>query len=122
MAEYIEREAVVRYLKGYSEKECNLNSPYGMIISSVLNKVERALSEMPAADVQPIELKSVKIKEVWYIEPYYKVSNQFCVCPNCGKTFGNIKDIEKLKLSETYKFCNKCGQGLDWADFIKVNE
>ena len=122
MDEHISREAVVRYLKGYSEKECNSNSPYGMIISSVLNKVERALSEMPAADVQPIELKSVKIKEVWYIEPYYKVSNQFCVCPNCGKTFGNIKDIEKLKLSETYKFCNKCGQGLDWADFIKVNE
>ena len=54
MIEYISREAVVRYLKGYSEKECNSNSPYGMITSSVLNKVERALSEMPAADVQPI--------------------------------------------------------------------
>ena len=52
--EYISREAVVRYLKGYSEKECNSNSPYGMITSSVLNKVERALSEMPAADVQPV--------------------------------------------------------------------
>lgn len=56
MAEYIEREAVVRYLKGYSEKECNSNSPYGMITSSVLNKAERALSEMPAADVQPISV------------------------------------------------------------------
>lgn len=54
MSNYISREAVVRYLKGYSDKECNSNSPYGMITSSVLNKVERALSEMPAADVQPI--------------------------------------------------------------------
>lgn len=53
--EYISREAVVRYLKGYSEKECNSNSPYGMITSSVLNKVERALSEMPSADVQPVK-------------------------------------------------------------------
>ena len=55
MVEYISREAAVRYLKGYSEKECNSNSPYGMIISSVLNKVERALSEMPAADIQPVD-------------------------------------------------------------------
>ena len=54
MAEYIEREAVVRYLKGYSEKELNSMSPYGMITSKVLDKAERALSEMPAADVQPI--------------------------------------------------------------------
>lgn len=46
--EYISREAVVRYLKGYSEKERNSNSPYGMITSSVLYKVERAFSEMPA--------------------------------------------------------------------------
>ena len=54
MAEYIDREAVVRYLKGYSEKECNSNSPYGMITSSVLNRAARALSEMPATDVQSV--------------------------------------------------------------------
>lgn len=52
MDEYIEKEAVTRYLKGYSEKELNSMSPYGMIISSVLDKVKRALSEMPTADVQ----------------------------------------------------------------------
>jgi hypothetical protein len=53
MDEYISREAVVRYLKGYSEKELN-SSSFGMITSSVLNKAERAISEMPAADVQPV--------------------------------------------------------------------
>lgn len=53
MDEYINREAVVRYLKGYSEKELN-SSSFGMITSSVLNKAERAISEMPAADVQPV--------------------------------------------------------------------
>ena len=42
-------------LIGYSEKECNSNSPYGMITSSVLNKAERAISELPAADVQSVD-------------------------------------------------------------------
>ena len=60
MNEYISKEAVVRYLKEYSEKECNSNSPYGMITSSVLNKAERALSEMPASDIQPVKWISVK--------------------------------------------------------------
>ena len=54
MVEYIEKEAVVRYLKEYSEKELNSMSPYGMIISKVLDKAGRALSEMPATDVQPV--------------------------------------------------------------------
>lgn len=53
MDEYISKKAVVRYLKGYSEKELNSTS-FGMITSSVLNKAERAISEMPAADVQPV--------------------------------------------------------------------
>lgn len=59
MNEYISREAVVRYLKEYSEKECNSNSPYGMITSSVLNKAERELSEIPAADVQLVDAKEI---------------------------------------------------------------
>ena len=54
MDEYISREAVVRYLKGYSEKELNHNGHFGMITSSVLDRAERAISEMPAADVQPV--------------------------------------------------------------------
>ena len=88
MDEYISREAVVRYLKGYSEKECNSNSPYGMITSSVLNKAERALSEMPAADVQTVKRgrwlphkitassKCSLCKRVFADETPY--------CPNCG--------------------------------------
>ena len=55
MDEYISREAAVRYLKGYSEKELNWGGNFGMITSSVLDKAERALSEMPAADVQPVK-------------------------------------------------------------------
>ena len=55
MDEYISREAVVRYLKGFSEKELNGRSNFGMVTSSVLDKAERAISEMPAADVQPVK-------------------------------------------------------------------
>ena len=61
MAEYIEKDAIVHYLKGYSEKELNSMSPYGMITSRVLDKVERALSEMSAADVQPVDRDSLQI-------------------------------------------------------------
>lgn len=55
MDEYISREAAVRYLKGFSEKELNWNAQFGTITSSVLDKAERAISEMPAADVQPVK-------------------------------------------------------------------
>jgi hypothetical protein len=55
MDDYISREAVVRYLKGYSEKELNKGGNFGMITSSVLDKAERAVSEMPSADVQPVK-------------------------------------------------------------------
>ena len=55
MDEYISREEVVRYLKGYSEKELNKGGNFGMITSSVLDKAERAISEMPSADVQPVK-------------------------------------------------------------------
>ena len=47
MSEWISREAVVQYLKGFSEEELNRHGNYGMITSSVLNKAERAISEMP---------------------------------------------------------------------------
>ena len=94
MAEYIEREAVVRYLKGYSEKELNSMSPYGMITSKVLDKVERALSEMPAADVQPVRrgkwedcsngsMCSCCYRDVTYETPF---------CPYCGADMRGKED------------------------------
>ena len=94
MDDYISREAAVRYLKGYSEKELNKNSPFGMITSSVLDKAERALSEMPAADVQPVKLGRWEHGEcsVCGASPLDHVSGDMYVevdyypnyCPNCG--------------------------------------
>ena len=104
MAEYISREAVVRYLKGYSEKECNSNSPYGMITSSVLNKAERALSEMPVADVQPVkrgrwlntntpnQLRCSSCDVIHFIAQYPHGDINYC--PNCGADMREPKAIK----------------------------
>ena len=87
MDEYISREAVVRYLKGYSEKELNWNHDFGKVTSSVLDKAERALSEMPAADVQPV--KHGRWMYPFYCSgcgfvPYYSSDLTYNYCPNCG--------------------------------------
>ena len=95
MAEYIEKEAVVRYLKGYSEKELNSMSPYGMITSSVLNKVERAISEIPAADVQIVRRGKWVDMELGEL---YK-------CSVCRR----IINFEKV---DFYNFCPQCGADL----------
>lgn len=79
MDEYISREAVVRYLKGYSEKELN-SSSFGMITSSVLNKAERTISEMPAADVQPVKHGR------WETWGYIFHGILWKHCSVCGKT------------------------------------
>lgn len=66
MGEYISREAVVLYLKRYSEKEWDSSSLYGMMTSSVLHKAERAMLELPAADVQPLSVVAEHIKKRLY--------------------------------------------------------
>lgn len=90
MDDYISREAVVRYLKGYSEKELNKDSNFGMITSNVLDKAERAISEMPAADVQPVKHGRWKLR-CYGDYPYCSNCNNepkgreiTLFCPNCG--------------------------------------
>jgi NADH pyrophosphatase NudC (nudix superfamily) len=90
MDEYISREAAVRYLKGFSEKELNSRGNFGMITSSVLNKAERAISEMPTADVQPVKHGRWKLR-CYGDYPYCSSCNNepksremTLYCPNCG--------------------------------------
>lgn len=54
MIEFISKGAVERLLRYLSEKELNSRSSYSLITYDVLNKAERAISEMPAANVQPV--------------------------------------------------------------------
>lgn len=97
MNKYISREAVVRYLKEYSEKECNSNSPYGMITSSVLNKAERAISELPAADVQPARFAR-----------WIDLDNRI-LCSGCGAGYDDSDEVKQ----NTYIFCPNCGARMD---------
>lgn len=111
MAEYISKEAVVRYLKGYSEKECNSSSPYGMIASSVLNKAGRALSEMPSADVQPVKHGYwIKQPEKFQIHEDVINSNYLYSCSCC-----NASDLhsERANNDGEVKFCWRCGARMD---------
>ena len=100
MADYISKEAVVRYLKGYSEKERNSNSPYGMITSSVLYKVERAFSEMPAADVQPIKHGR------WIPQ-----GDDMWLCSNCREN--KIFSAHESDRTEKQRYCCRCGARMD---------
>ena len=47
MGEYIDREAVLQYLRKNSEKELNSTSPYGMIISHIIDVIARDIEDMP---------------------------------------------------------------------------
>ena len=47
MAEYIEREAVLQYLKERSEYELNSISPYGGVIGHVIEVLARDIEDMP---------------------------------------------------------------------------
>lgn len=103
MSEYISREEVVRYLKGYSDKECNSNSPYGMITSSVLNKVERALSEMPAANVQSVRHGH------WKEEHYDDLLQCFsAICSECG-----YESTDHYSIIDNHRYCEYCGARMD---------
>lgn len=95
MNDYISREAVVRYLKGYSEKELNSKGNFGMITSSVLDKAERAISEMPTADVQPVKHGRWEVNSDYpdrlicnqcnsTYDMYFSERDSMHYCPNCG--------------------------------------
>lgn len=99
MDEYISREAVVRYLKGYNEKELNKGGNFGMITSSVLDKAERAISEMPSADVQPVRHgRWVKSATQKHVEVTYE-------CSECQH--------EAVGEYEKTPFCGRCGARMD---------
>ena len=106
MDEYISREAVVRYLKGYSEKELNKGGNFGMITSSVLDKAERAISEMPSADVQPVKHAR------WIIDYAEGKKIYHAHCSECGKeptrNIGGDYYIDKLS-----DFCPNCGARME---------
>ena len=105
MDEFISREAVVRYLKEFSEKELNSSGSFGMITYSVLNKAERTISEMPAADVQPVKHGTTTF------EPQNEDSRgygntfkcTYCGCLVTTSYYMRVADFD-------YNYCPYCGK------------
>jgi hypothetical protein len=106
MDDYIIREAAVRYLKGFSESELSKNGNFGRITSSVLNKAERAISEMPTADVQPV-------KHGHWVKGHCGV-DEYIKCSVCRTRIVNtIVSLEGDAAEDYFDLCPKCGARMD---------
>lgn len=107
MAEYMSRE-------DYCEITCGKENRDGYKTChncSMLN--------VPSTDVQPVKRELVKIVDSDFMTQGYLTIEKFYNCPRCGETFGNVRFSRRSQLAEMYKFCYKCGQGLDWAETTK---
>ena len=72
---------------------------------------QRYVSEMKPVDR---ERETVKIKDEDFMTQGYLTIEKYYCCPKCGEVFGNVRMNKKSQLSEMYKFCYNCGQGLKW--------
>ena len=106
MAEYIEREEIMNRL--FTEYATDSKADVFELIRSI-----------PAADVQPVKHELVKITDSDFMTQGYLTIEKFYSCPRCGETFGNVRFSKRSQLADVYKYCYKCGQGLDWADATK---
>ena len=70
--------------------------------------VKRARENPTAEDVDNQELHKlidIAIEKQIPKKPIYKIEELFRLCPNCD-----------FPLPLHFKFCNSCGQALDWSD------
>ena len=92
------------------DEVCGLEGHLDEALTFCANKV---------ADVQPVKRELVKIVDSDFMTQGYLTIEKFYSCPRCGETFGNVRFSRRSQLAEMYKYCYKCGQGLDWADATK---
>ena len=77
-----------------------------------IHQLEKELAELKSC-------KLVKIVDSDFMTQGYLTIEKFYSCPRCGETFGNVRLSKRSQLADVYKYCYKCGQGLDWADATK---
>ena len=112
MAEYIEREALLKSLT-HECKDCENNFGYDCEECDYAHAMLYVKAEK-AADVQPTARKPIKISEEEFWVQGYLVNEKYYCCPNCDKVLGNLRVHNVHELINEYKFCSECGQGLDW--------
>lgn len=115
MAEYIEKPDMQYILHIKSDKKVEQR-----LIDYLLQSVVDVFEDTGlTADVQPVKRELVKITDSDFMTQGYLTIEKFYSCPRCGETFGNVRFSRRSQLAEMYKYCYKCGQGLDWADATK---
>ena len=120
MAEYIEREALIKAIKVHETAE---NDRIETGYNCALDDIEKIVKQMPAADVQPeIHAYWIRGKEFGF-----KTHNPMWYCSNCG---GGIRYITTLRTYEKHKkpveevncFCRKCGAKMDLEPIYEREE
>ena len=83
----------------------------------IYDRLRRKGFEKELAELKSCKL--VKIVDSDFMTQGYLTIEKFYSCPRCGETFGNVRFSRRSQLAEMYKFCYKCGQGLDWSETTK---
>ena len=117
-SEYISRDEALKALHQYCT-DCAISCDGVMCRACDHANAMDIISDMQAAGVQPVKRELVKIVDSDFMTQGYLTIEKFYSCPRCGETFGNVRFSRRSQLAEMYKFCYKCGQGLDWAETTK---
>ena len=112
MAKYLEREKVL--------DDSNIITVHTREYGSIDVIPVDAITDIELADIQPIVRKPVKISEDEFWVQGYLVNEKYYCCPNCSKILGNLRVHNVHDLSNEYKFCSECGQGLDWGNIKEL--
>ena len=100
MAEYIEREPLIKVLKKWCDDAAMGDNEYAYSLADdLLNEV----NAQPAVDIDRYLNKQIPKKP--YIRIKLGEKMVIGTCPTCGDG-GNSE----------YPYCGKCGQALDWSD------
>lgn len=75
--------------------------------------------EIELAEIK--RLKPVNISKEEYMVQGYLTKEKYYTCPKCNKTLGNVRLVDIMAIGREYKYCNRCGQGLDWSEATKQN-
>ena len=100
MAEYIEREAVMKIIDDYG---CTHGGTLGSH-SGAVDVVGSAIYKLPAADVVPVKHGHWIEQENWVPDDYYYT------CSVCGEDYNTIDG------SPDYNYCPNCGARMDGGD------
>ena len=117
MAEYIEKEAL---LKIYNEIRPTLATRVCEFTDILENFPSIDINPVTDVELQPVYRKPVIIFEDEFWVQGYLVREKYYCCPNCEKILGNLRVHNVYELINEYKFCNECGQGLDWNEIKEV--